>query len=210
LDSSKPMSLHEFLYILVTLGAGSSDRPRRILLPDATYEEAFHQGFSLEELWELGYEDLHKFRRAEWSAHSVVKAGYGEAWQLRQVGYTVSELRKIGLPAKHLKLAGYSFEEMRNAGFSSASLRDCVTTLSKHRVQRSNSDSALTLRLPEHLPRPSSAAAATTSVFDAGGPNGEKRWWATPRIRSMLDGPPGRKGTPGPKRSNVRIRPITR
>lgn len=206
-DTSKAMSLNEFLYILVTLGAGSSDRSRRILLPGTSYEHAFRQGFSLEELWELGFEDLVQIRTAGWSAQSVVKAGLAETWQLRQVGYSAAQLRKIGWSAKQMKLAGFSLEELRNAGYSSAALRECVTMLSRNRVHRFDEESALFTRPPEHVPPGPHPMGA---IFDSGAQFGEKRWWATPRIKTMLDGPAGAKGLPGPKRSSVRARPVTR
>lgn len=207
LDGTRPITLREFIYILVILGHGSSDKPRRILLPGASYEDAFKLGLSLEDIWDLGYEDLVKIRRAGWSCQSLVKAGLGEAWQLRQVGYSARELRKIGWPAKQLKLAGFSLEELRNAGFSGAALRECVSVLSKHRAHRPNEDTALTLRPQEHVPP---GPHPLGPVFDMGGQHGAGRWWATPRIKTMLDGPPGAKGGPGDKRSNVRVRPVTR
>jgi Ca2+-binding EF-hand superfamily protein len=206
-DGSRPIRLNEFLYILVSLGAGTSDRRRCILLPGASYEDAFKLALPLEEIWELGYEDLVQIRRAGWSAQSVVKAGLGEAWQLRQVGYGSSELRKIGMPAKQLKLAGFSLEELRNAGFSHAALRDCCSVLSRNRAHRQNEESSLTLRPSEHSP---TGPHPLGPIFDQGGQHGERRWWATPRIKTMLDGPPGAKGVPGPKRSSVKVRPVTR
>jgi len=119
LDGSRQMHLREFLYILVMIGVGTSDRPRCILLPGASYQDAFRMGFPLKELWELGYDDLVEIRKAGWSAQEVHKAGLAEAWQLRQVGYGAVDLRKIVCKASQLKLAGFSLEELRNAGFSS-------------------------------------------------------------------------------------------
>lgn len=208
LDGTRAIELREFLYVLVQLGAGTNDRPRSILRPGASYEEAFNMEISLEDLWELDYEDLVQIRRAGWSAHAVIKAGLGEAWQLRQVGYGADDLRKIGWSAKKLKLAGFSLEELRNAGFSSESLRECVSVLSKHRAHRANEESALTLR-PSSEGQIGLAQGPPGSYFEGGGPCGELRWWATPRIKAMLDGPPGFGGLPGPKKSNVRARPTT-
>merc|ERR1711972_430448 len=104
--------------------------------PGATYEEAFKLGFTLDELWDLGYDDLEQIHRAGWSAGGLLKAGYAEAYQLRQVGYGAAELRKIGCTARQLKLAGFSLEDLRNAGFSSAVLREVSAVLSKHQAQR--------------------------------------------------------------------------
>jgi len=207
LDGTRPITLREFLYILITLGAGTNDKRRRILLPGASYEDAFKQGFGLDVLWDLGYEDLNQIRQAGWSAQSVVKAGLGEPFQLRQVGYGAAELRKLGWSPKQLKLAGFSLEELRNAGFSCASLRECVTGLVKNRAHRTTQDTPLTLRPPEHVPP---GPHPLGPIFDNGGQQGERRWWATPRIKTMLDGPAGAKGTPGPNRSTVRVRPVTR
>jgi hypothetical protein len=197
LDGSRPMHLREFLYMLVQIGVGTSDRPRCILLPGASYQDAFRMGFPLKELWELGYDDLVQVRKAGWSAHDVQKAGLAEAWQMRQVGYSAGELRKIGCEAKQLKLAGYSMEELRNAGFSSEVLRECCSVLSKHRATRKDEESGLTLVNPSGQP------GVLGAIFEKGGPNGELRWWGTPRIKAMLDGPGGNKI------DSVKARPVT-
>jgi Ca2+-binding EF-hand superfamily protein len=189
LDGTRPMHLREFLYILVTIGAGTSDRPRRILLPGASYEEAFRMGFPLKELWELGYDDLMRIKQAGWSPRSVWEAGLAEAWQLRQVGYCAADLRKLGCHAQQLKLAGFSLEELRIAGFSSEALRDCSSVLSKHRPARKDEDTGISLVLPD--------------IMQKGGLYGEKRWWTTPRIKAMLD------GDNGEKKADVKARPVT-
>jgi len=197
LDGSRPMHLREFLYILVTIGVGTSDRPRRILLPGASYQDAFKMGFPLKELWELGYDDLVQIRKAGFSAHDVHKAGLAEAWQLRQVGYGAGDLRKIGCEARQLKLAGFSLEELRNAGFSSEVLRECCSVLGKHRATRKDEDSGLI------LVNPTGQLGSLGAIFEKGGPNGELRWWGTPRIKAMLDGPGGKKI------ASVTARPVT-
>lgn len=175
LDGSRPIKLSEFLYILINMGAGSSSKQRRIMLPGASYEEAFKLGLSLEELWELDYDDLAEIKRAGWSVHNVVSAGFAEPWQLRQVGFTAQELRKVGLSIKQLKLAGYSMEELRNSGFSAVALRECCNELGKHRAQFRTEGSGLSLRAVTPMDRPPTANY------------GEQRWWGTPRIKTMLE-----------------------
>lgn len=184
LDGSRAIKLNEFLFILINMGAGSSESPRNILCPGASYEEAFKLGFSLEELWELGYDDPAQARGAGWSVHEVVKAGIAETWELRQVGYTAGELRKVGLSAKNLKLAGFSLEDLRNAGFSSAVLRDCTTNLSRSRPQTADKKG---LALRPLTMSDGVTAPALGTVFETGSPSGEERWWGTPRIQTMLE-----------------------
>jgi len=118
-----------FLYLLVNVGAGSCTRPRLVLSPSASYEDAFKIGYPLEELWELGYDDLQQIRRSGWSAQHVHRAGLADTFQLREAGYTAAELRKVGMDARELKLAGFGPDELRNAGFSSAVLRDCCNVV---------------------------------------------------------------------------------
>jgi len=175
LDGSRAIQLREFLYILVNLGAGSSPIQRAILLPGSSYEDAFKLGFALEELWELGYDDLSQIRRAGFSVHDVVRAAFAEPWQLRQVGYTAGELRKAGWSATQLKIAGFSMQELRNAGFSSAVLQEIGLELGRQRPESSDV-SGLTLR-------PLTMADHGCDRFN----QGEQRWWGTPRIQAMLD-----------------------
>jgi Ca2+-binding EF-hand superfamily protein len=174
LDGSRPIQLNEFLYLLVNLGLGSSEKHRSILLPGSSYEEGFSKGFSLTEMWELGYDDLAQIKRAGWSVHHVVAAGFAEPWELRQVGYTAGELRKAGLSVTQLKLAGFSLEDLRNAGFSSAALRECCSDLGRQRAMKAPEGPGLALRPVTMADRPQT------------GNNGEQRWWGTPRIQAML------------------------
>jgi Ca2+-binding EF-hand superfamily protein len=175
LDGSRPIQLKDFLYIVINLGAGSSQNQRPILLPGSSYDEAFKMGFGLEELWELGYDDLLQIKRAGWSVHNVVTAGFAEAWQMRQVGYTAGELRKVGWSCQQLKLAGFSLEELRNAGFSAEVLRECGSVLGSQRAQKAPEGAGLTLRATTNADRPGTSG------------QGEKRWWGTPRIQAMLE-----------------------
>jgi Ca2+-binding EF-hand superfamily protein len=187
LDGSRPIQLREFLYILIHMGVGTSQRRRPILLPGCSYDEAYKHGFTLQEMWELGYDDLYEIKRSGWSVHNVISAGFAEPYQLRQVGYTAGDLRKVGLSAKQMKLAGFSFEELRNAGFSSAVLRECCSDFARHRAQKSSAEgNGLTLRPVLISDRP------VTSDY------GEQRWWGTPRIQAML----------GPDQSNDSIMSI--
>jgi len=186
LDGLRPITLRDFLFFLVSLGAGSSEKARQILTPGASYETAFKLGFQLEELWELGYDDLLQIRQAGWSAQAVVKAGLAQPFQLRQVGYSAAELRKIGCSAKQLKLAGFSLEELRNTGFSVEVLRECCSVMSKHRGERFGEDSELILRPITDADVVSTANRTKVSVA-----HGDMRWWSTPRIKSMLDGVDG-------------------
>jgi len=175
LDGSRPIQCREFLYILINMGAGSNLTHRSILLPGASYDEAYKAGFSLHELWELGYDDLVEIKRAGWSVHHVVSAGFAESWQLRAVGWTAGDLRKVGLSAQQLKLAGFSMEELRNAGFSAQTLRECCNDLAKHRAMKTAESSSLSLRSVTGADRPETAN------------HGEQRWWGTPRIKAMLE-----------------------
>jgi len=175
LGGSRPIELREFFYVVINLGVGTSLKQRAILLPGSSYDEAFKLGFGLEEVWELGYDDLSKIKQAGWSVHNVVSAGFAEDRHLRSVGYTAGELRKVGRSAKQLKLAGYGLEDLRNAGFSAEALRECCAELGKHRAQKVSEDSGLTLRPVTIADRP-----ATSS-------SGAMRWWGTPRIQAMLE-----------------------
>jgi len=177
LDGTRPIQLNEFLYILVNLGIGSCTDERLILNPGATYEGAFKKGMGLQEIWELGYDDLSQIKRAGWSVHNVASAGFAEAWQLRQVGYTAGELRKAGWSATQLKLAGFSLEELRNAGFCSEALRECCSSLGRHRAQKAQEGPGLVLRPATNADRPQKGN---------NGDVGEQRWWGTPRIQAML------------------------
>lgn len=158
-------------------------------------DEAFKQGFLVEEIWELDYNDLSQIRRAGWSAQNVWKARLGEPYQLRQGGYSAADLRKVGCTAKELKLAGYSLEELRNAGFSHEVLRECTSDLSRHKANRTSDETGIALQPLEELSDGLPAARNQKAVTGIG----ELRWWTTPRIQAMLDTPgsnlPPRAGT---------------
>lgn len=171
-DSVKTLTLPQFLFMLVKLGAGTSTQLRCIPRPGATYEECFERGFTIEELWELGYTDLGQIRSCGWSAHAVWKAGIAQPYQMRQVGFSAIELRRVGCSAKQLKLAGFSFEDLRNAGFSTEALADCHIQLTRH-VGHITAQGKLELR----------------PLSQEGNARGENRWWSTPRIQSMLARP---------------------
>jgi len=169
------MQPREFLYILVSLGAGTSHQPRPLLLPNASYEEAIASGLSLDELWELGYDDVTELRRVGVTPQKVWKAGFAGPSDLRRGGYGALELRKAGATAKQLKLAGFSLEELRQAGFSGEVLESLSSSLSKSNVDVMRSHEGFGIKL---RPATSHEVHLTT---------GEPRWWATPRIKVMLD-----------------------
>mmetsp|Transcript_20402 Transcript_20402/g.37132 ORF Transcript_20402/g.37132 Transcript_20402/m.37132 type:complete len:481 (+) Transcript_20402:71-1513(+) len=169
------MQPRDFLFCLVSLGAGTEVQPRPLLLPNASYQEAIATGLSLNELWELGYDDVAELRRVGVTPQKLWKAGFAGASELRRGGYGAGELRKVGATAKQLKLAGFSLEELRQAGFSSEVLESMSGVLSKSNIDvvRSHEGWGLKLR-----PATSHEVHLTT---------GEPRWWATPRIKVMLD-----------------------
>mmetsp|Transcript_96995 Transcript_96995/g.278725 ORF Transcript_96995/g.278725 Transcript_96995/m.278725 type:complete len:459 (-) Transcript_96995:81-1457(-) len=126
LESIARLESKHFLYLLVRLGASSCTRPRSVLRPGSSYEDAFKLGFKLEDLWELGYDDLVLIRKAGWTAQHVLSAGLAEPCELRKVGYGARDLRHVGLESMVLRLAGFTLDDLRNAGFSSAVLRECA------------------------------------------------------------------------------------
>jgi len=125
LERHAPVELVHFLYMLVSLGAGSATRPRRILRPGATYEEAYSMGIPLEELWELGYDDLRELHNSGWSAKQLHEAHVASTQELRAVGFQACELRRVGIEAKELSIAGYPLDQLRIAGFGTEVLRGC-------------------------------------------------------------------------------------
>lgn len=180
LDGSRDMEVRDLLFMLVSLGAGKEVRPRRLLLPNACYEDAFRVGLPLEELWDLGYDDIQKLRKAGWAAATVRRAGFATVLQLRRAGYSAVELRRSGAKAKELKLAGFSLEELRRAGYSTEVLRHVCVSLGTQVVD------------PHRRPEDEIVLKPLPSDFVEGGPGDERysdnRWWSTPRIQAVLDG----------------------
>eukprot|EP00747_Dinoflagellata_sp_TGD_P115781 gnl/TRDRNA2_/TRDRNA2_172238_c2_seq10.p1 gnl/TRDRNA2_/TRDRNA2_172238_c2~~gnl/TRDRNA2_/TRDRNA2_172238_c2_seq10.p1 ORF type:complete len:483 (-),score=60.35 gnl/TRDRNA2_/TRDRNA2_172238_c2_seq10:366-1697(-) len=172
------LELREFLFILVSLGAGSGINPRPLIAPGATYQDAFQAGVSLPDMFELGYDNLLEIRNAGWGAQSLFDAGLANLKQLRQVGYTVSEMRKIGCTAIQLKLAGFSMEELRNGGFSACVLQEAAKTLSNQRVDQKKPAGDVGINL-----RP----LAENEAGEGFAFRPEERWWGTPRIHALLD-----------------------
>lgn len=201
LDNCRDLGLEQFLYITIMAGAGSIVRPRPILRPGASYEDAFKSGLDLEELWEMGYDCLDSLYQAGWSAQALVKAGMAGAHQLRQVGYNAGELRKCGMSARELKLAGFSLEELRNAGFGNAVLRDCSVMCSKFIMNGTGPSGLVLAPLSENEPTNGGPVkmSSTWSKADV-----ESRWWTTPRIQSMLD-----KDRPNSRTGRFGTRPST-
>jgi len=181
MDDAGEISLKEFLYLFVNLGAGTAEPLRVFLTPGATYEEAFSIGYDLEQLFELGYDDVGAMRKAGWGANCVWKAGIADALALRQVGYSASDLRKCGCSAQQLKLVGYSLEELRNAGYSSQVLRECCKNLAIQRATPQDSEPGVSL-----VPMSANEIAATAEdKMSATCP--ALRWWDTPRIKALLN-----------------------
>merc|ERR1719321_728725 len=85
-DNTGEIELGEFFFLLVKLGLGSAVTLRNILGPGATYEEAFRRNVPLDDLWDLGYDDLSRLREAGWSADSLHKAGLGDIQDFRRAG----------------------------------------------------------------------------------------------------------------------------
>eukprot|EP00747_Dinoflagellata_sp_TGD_P115784 gnl/TRDRNA2_/TRDRNA2_172238_c2_seq13.p1 gnl/TRDRNA2_/TRDRNA2_172238_c2~~gnl/TRDRNA2_/TRDRNA2_172238_c2_seq13.p1 ORF type:complete len:487 (-),score=68.37 gnl/TRDRNA2_/TRDRNA2_172238_c2_seq13:631-1974(-) len=172
------LELREFLFILVSLGAGCGVNSRPLIGPGATYQEAFEVGASLRDMFELGYDSLVEIRKAGWGAQSLFNAGLANLKELRQVGYTVPEMRKMGCTAIQLKLAGFSMEELRNGGFSACVLQEAAKSLSNQRVdQKKPAGDIIGIKL---LP----LAEKETGGHFAFRP--EERWWGTPRIHALL------------------------
>lgn len=183
-DSVKTLTLPQFLVMLVKQGVGTSTQLRRIPRPGATYDECFERGFTIEELWELGYDDVAQFRASGWNAHEVLKAGIAEPYQMRQVGFDAMELRRVGCSATQLKLAGFSFQALRNAGFSAEVLADCHVQLTRH---------------VGHLEEKGLVMRPLSQEKDSS-LRGEARWWSTPRIQEVLSRP-----RPGAQRPNISV-----
>lgn len=117
------LEVQHFLYIVVSLGAGTCERLRPVIKPGATYEEAFLAGMKVEELWDLGYDDLPRLKQAGYSAQALHRARMADVKQLRKLGYAAIDLRKSGVAASEMRQAGYALDELRNAGFSAEVLR---------------------------------------------------------------------------------------
>lgn len=192
-DSSGQMELEEFFFMLVRLGAGTARRTRVLLHPGATYEDAFKMGISLDLLWDLGYDDLRRLREAGWGPQELHAAKMGNLLDFRQAGFTASELRKAGWHAKDLKLTGYSTAELRIGGFSAAALS---------RVSRDFTGKCIDVEGPQDvsfpLPlRPLTPVGARRNSYlptpalerPQSAPRRLSRWWSTPRIQQLVEGP---------------------
>lgn len=182
-DNTGEIELGEFFFLLVKLGLGSAVTLRNILGPGATYEEAFRRNVPLDDLWDLGYDDLSRLREAGWSAESLHKAGLGDIQDFRRAGFSAHSLRACGWSAQELKLAGYAMGDLRNAGFSTGVLRSCCQQLENQKVDinamlshAAVSESTLPLK-PRTPPVGNKKQVVDPTL----------RWWATPRIKSLID-----------------------
>lgn len=183
-DGSGEIELDEFFFLLVKLGLGSEVKLRNILGPGDTYEDAFKLEVPLSELWDLGYDNLPKLREAGWSAQSLHKAGFGELLDFRRAGFPAESLRASGWSAQDLKLAGYSLAELRIAGFSTGVLRRCCRELENKKVDLNRIGGAPMVEDTSPLPlKPRTPPVVGATL--ASDPN--LRWWATPRIKDLID-----------------------
>eukprot|EP00746_Dinoflagellata_sp_MGD_P065437 gnl/MRDRNA2_/MRDRNA2_27270_c0_seq1.p1 gnl/MRDRNA2_/MRDRNA2_27270_c0~~gnl/MRDRNA2_/MRDRNA2_27270_c0_seq1.p1 ORF type:complete len:518 (+),score=121.39 gnl/MRDRNA2_/MRDRNA2_27270_c0_seq1:137-1690(+) len=210
LDGSGTVDFDEFLFLLVRLGCGSATEQRVILRPGATYEEAHSYQVPLSQLWDLGYDDISRLREAGWSPQELYEAEMASLLDLRRSGFTASELRRAGWNARDLKLAGYSMSDLRVAGFSAATLRRCSREMLGQKIMEEpgggrdeNGQRALPLVT---VARQSDDDLQDGTVGPEGGlfqvnagtigmerphtaDSSDLRWWSTPRIRSLCDGP---------------------
>lgn len=181
-DNSGEIELAEFFFLLVKLGIGSGVKLRNILGPGSSYEEAFRLNVPLEELWDLGYDDLSQLREAGWSAENLHKAGFGDVQDFRRAGFSAAALRASGWSAHDLKLAGFSLADLRIAGFSSGVLRRCCRDLENKRVDMNvlNGPPMMDNMIPLK-PRTPPMGGVAKAVEPA------LRWWSTPRIKNLID-----------------------
>jgi hypothetical protein len=177
LNGSRDIELRDFLYCLVNLGAGKQVEKRCLLLPGASYDDAFRVGLPLEELWDLGYDDLAQLRKSGWSCSRIKRAKIATVRELRDAGYSLVELRRAGCAPLELKLAGFSLGDIRVAGFSREAINHCCQTLGASCIDTRRSDEELFIR-------PLTDADAETMPESQR--FGEGRWWSTPRIQGML------------------------
>lgn len=124
LDRTQPLEINQFLYTMVVVGAGTVVKKRPIIHPGSTCLEAAKLDYPLEELRDLGYDDVEEMRRAGYTASEIQRNDLADLPKLRQLGYSANELRKGGSSAKDLVLAGYQIHELRGAGFSPEALRE--------------------------------------------------------------------------------------
>merc|ERR1719277_2914555 len=82
-ERGHPLEAHAFLFVLAKLGAGSCVQQRRpIIWPGCSYEDAFGIGFPLDELWDLGYDDLKEITAAGYSAQELYRHELADLPQL--------------------------------------------------------------------------------------------------------------------------------
>lgn len=209
LDNTGTVDLGEFLFLLVKLGAGSAVKTRVIMRPGGTYEEAHGMQVPLSQLWDLGFDDVARLREAGWSPQELHEAQMASILDLRRSGFTASELRRAGWNAKDLKLAGYSMSDLRVAGFSAQTLRRCSKGLLGQKIveepdmggrdeygQRQRPIVTVQKTSDEDFLE-STGLSADGGLFQVNAglerphtvDSSDLRWWSTPRIRSVCDGP---------------------
>lgn len=124
-ERGQPTEVIHLLFILASIGAGSCVQQRPMIWPGSSYDDAREMGFPLDELWDLGYDDLALITKAGYSAQEMYRNELADVAQLRRLGFRAAELRKSAISARELSAAGYSLAELRNAGFSAEVLREC-------------------------------------------------------------------------------------
>jgi Ca2+-binding EF-hand superfamily protein len=207
MDGSGTVDFEEFLFLLVKLGAGTATKQRVIMRPGGTYEEGRQMKVPLDQLWDLGYDDISRFREAGWSAQELIEGEVAGLLDLRRNGFTASDLRKAGWKARDLKLAGYSMYDLRIAGFSAEALRRCTKGLLSQKILEDEAGFNQNGQRSQPLQAvPKSYGMFPDAADEGGSPAGgllqvnmglerphtvdpNQRWWSTPRIRSLCDGP---------------------
>lgn len=205
IDNTGTIDFEEFLFLLVKLGAGSAMKQRVIMKPGGTYEEGHEMKVPLDQLWDLGYDDISKLREAGWSAQELVEAEMASLLDLRRHGFTASDLRRGGWKARDLKLAGYSMSDLRVAGYSAATLRRCSKEFVSQKIVEEPDVvlDELGQRCQPLMTMPASDESPDGPDEGPGGQGGllgisierphtvdpNLRWWSTPRIRQLCDGP---------------------
>lgn len=198
-DESGMMDLDEFYFLLVRLGAGTASLTRVLLHPGASYEDARRMGISLELLWDLGYDDLRSLREAGWGVKELHAAKMGHLLDFRRAGFTAAELRRAGWHAQDLKLAGYSTADLRIGGFSAAALSRVSRDLTFKCIDL---DGPPGRRFPLPIrpltpvggrrgsaPMKEIQPVATEQQRPQSAPRRMSRWWSTPRLQSLMEGP---------------------